>query len=153
MRGFGLAFVGFATLGLAACSGGDKASESSTTSNSGTSEAAAPVAETPAEAPSGPSLASAPPEFGQCVSCHSIRPDMNGVGPTLFGVVGRKAGVLAGYSFTAANKNSGLTWDEATLDTYLTAPMKMVPGTKMTFAGVPDPAKRKAIIEFLKTVK
>ncbi|MEO5597829.1 MAG: c-type cytochrome [Novosphingobium sp.] len=156
MRGFGLAFVGFATLGLAACGGGDKASDSSTTGTT-SGEAAAPVAEaTPAEVhatETGPSLASAPPEFGQCVSCHTIRPGLNAVGPSLFGVFGRKAGTTAGYAYSDANKNSGLTWDEATLDTYLTAPMKMVPGTKMTFAGVPDPAKRKAIIEFLKTVK
>jgi len=147
MRSLGLAFVGIATLGLAACGGGG----SSSTADSGKSDAAAPAA---AEAaPAGPSLASAPAEFAQCTACHTIREGINGVGPSLFGVVGRKAGTLAGYSFSEANKNSGLTWDEATLDTYLTAPMKMVPGTRMTFPGVPDAAKRKAIIEFLKTVK
>ncbi|MFM5929392.1 MAG: c-type cytochrome, partial [Novosphingobium sp.] len=96
---------------------------------------------------------SAPPEFTQCVSCHAIKPGVNAVGPTLFGVFGKKAGSVAGYAYSDANKNSGLTWDEATLDEYLTAPMKKVPGTKMAFAGIPDAAKRKAVIDFLKTVK
>lgn len=78
---------------------------------------------------------------------------MNAVGPSLFGVFGRKAATGAGYAYSDAMKASGKTWDEATLDTYLAAPMKEVPGTKMTFAGQSDPAKRKEIIEFLKTVK
>ena len=50
-------------------------------------------------------------------------------------------------------KNANLTWDDATLDKYLTGPMKMVPGTKMTFAGLSDAAKRKEVIEYLKTLK
>ena len=78
---------------------------------------------------------------------------MNGVGPSLAGVAGRKAGSVPGFAYSDANKASGLTWDEKTLDTYLTNPMKMVPGTKMTFAGLPDPAQRKAVIDYLKTLK
>ncbi len=132
-----------ALLTLSACGSGDKAPDQSSVS---------PAAEaSPSE--SGVSLASAPQAFAQCTSCHSIRKGLNGVGPSLFGVFGSKAGLVEDYSYSAANKNSGLTWDEATLDTYLTAPMKMVPGTKMTFAGMADPAKRKAVIDFLKTVK
>lgn len=73
--------------------------------------------------------------------------------PSLAGVVGRKAGSIAGFAYSDANKASGLTWDEKTLDTYLTNPMKMVPGTKMTFAGIPDAAKRKEVIDYLKTLK
>ncbi len=94
-----------------------------------------------------------PAAFGQCAVCHSVEPGKNGVGPSLAGVFGTKAGAVASYSYTDANKNSGLTWDEATLDTYLTNPMKMVPGTKMTFAGMPDPAKRKEVIDYLKSLK
>ncbi len=140
-----LALTALATLSLSACGSETKPDQETSTVRS-----SAPVAET---TPSGPSLASAPAAFAQCSSCHTIRPGANAVGPSLFGLFGQKAGAVEGYAYTDANRNSGLTWDEATLDTYLTAPMKMVPGTKMIFAGVADPAKRQAIIDFLKTVK
>ena len=94
-----------------------------------------------------------PAVFAQCAVCHSTEAGKNGVGPSLAGIVGRKAGSVAGFAYSDANKNSGLTWDEKTLDTYLTNPMKMVPGTKMTFAGLPDAAKRKEVIDYLKTLK
>ena len=102
-----------------------------------------------------PSIAadSRPAAFGQCIACHAVEPGKNGVGPSLAGVFGSKAGSVAGYAYSEANKNSGLNWDEATLDTYLTAPMKMIPGTKMTFAGIGDAAKRKELIDYLKTLK
>lgn len=132
------------SLTLAACGGGGSQSQ-----DSGSSPAAA--AASPSE--NGPSLASAPASFAQCTSCHTIKQGLNAVGPSLFGVVGRKAGSLAGYSYSDALKNSGKTWDEASLDAWIAAPMKDVPGTKMTFAGVTDAAKRKEIIDFLKTVK
>ena len=64
-----------------------------------------------------------------------------------------KSGEIPGYAFSDAMKNAGLTWDDATLDEYLTAPMKKVPGTKMTFAGLSDPAARKEVIAYLKTLK
>ena len=136
---------------LSACGGGAEKTEAPA-EPAGQSEAVAPAAETPA-AESGPSLASAPAAFAQCATCHAIKPGVNAVGPSLFGMFGQKAGSVAGYAYSAANKNSGLTWDEATLDEYLTAPMKKVPGTKMTFAGMADAAKRKEVIEFLKTLK
>ena len=115
----------------------------------------APVAPAP-ETATAPAVAAGPAKpaaFGQCAACHSVEPGMNGVGPSLAGVVGRKAGSASGFAYSEANKASGLTWDEKTLDTYLTNPMKMVPGTKMTFAGLPDPAQRKAVIDYLKTLK
>lgn len=75
--------------------------------------------------------------FKRCMACHKVGPGAeNGVGPVLNGVVGRAAGTYPDYSFSTANKNSGLTWDEPTLTTYLRAPRKLVPGTKMTFAGL-----------------
>ncbi len=132
-----------ALFALSACGSGDKVPDKG---------GASPTPEGSASE-SGVSLASAPPEFAQCTSCHTIRKGLNGVGPSLFGVFGRRAGTVEGYAYSEANKNSGLTWDEARLDSYLTSPMKMVPGTKMTFAGMADPAKRKAVIDFLKTVK
>ncbi|PLK27547.1 cytochrome c family protein [Novosphingobium sp. TH158] len=133
-------------LALAACGGGaDKADAPAETA------ADTPAAPSPAE--TGPSLASAPAAFGQCAACHAIKPDANGVGPTLFGVVGRKAGSMTGYAYSPAMTASGLTWDEATLDAYLADPRAKVPGTKMVYAGQPDAAKRKELIDFLKTLK
>ncbi|MFO1254939.1 MAG: cytochrome c family protein [Sphingomonadaceae bacterium] len=116
--------------------------------------AASPAAET-AAAPAATTADAGgkPAAFAQCQTCHAVEPGKNGVGPSLAGVFGRKAGTVAGYTYSDANKNSGLTWDEKTLDTYLTNPMKMVPGTKMTFAGLTDAAQRKAVIDYLKTLK
>jgi cytochrome c len=94
----------------------------------------------------------APPAFAVCRSCHSTQPGQNGIGPTLAGIVGSKAGDVPGYSFSPALKASGITWDRAALDTWLQGPMKMVPGTKMVIP-VSDPAKRKAIIDYLETLK
>lgn len=132
-----------ATLALALAACGSPSEEKKTTDSD-------PIAtETAAAADPG----AKPAAFAQCAACHSVEPGKNGVGPSLAGVFGSKAGSVAGYGYTPANKNSGLTWDEATLDTYLTAPMKTVPGTKMSFGGMSDPAQRKAIIEYMKTLK
>lgn len=106
-----------------------------------------------AAAPAVADAGAQPADWGKCAACHTNKPGINGVGPTLFGVVGRKAGSVPGYAYSDANKGSGLTWDEATLDEYLTAPMKKVPGTKMVFAGISDPAERKTVIDYLKTLK
>ncbi|AZO28414.1 MULTISPECIES: cytochrome c family protein [Mesorhizobium] len=89
--------------------------------------------------------------FKRCMACHQVGPDAkNGVGPVLNGVVGRPAGTYPGYSYSAANKNSGLTWDEPTLTTYLRAPRKLVPGTKMTFAGLSKDQEIADVIAYLK---
>lgn len=96
---------------------------------------------------------SKPAAFGQCAACHAVEPGKHGVGPSLAGVYGTKSGDIAGYAFSEAMKAANLTWDDKTLDSYLANPMKMVPGTKMTFAGMADPAKRKEVIEYLKTLK
>jgi cytochrome c len=88
--------------------------------------------------------------FNKCMVCHSIEQGINKIGPSLHGVFGRKAGALAGYSYTEAMKNSGLTWDEATLDKYLTNPRKMVPGTRMVFVGLPKEQDRLDVIAYLK---
>jgi cytochrome c len=89
--------------------------------------------------------------FAVCKACHQIGPTAkNGVGPELNGVVGRKAGSVEGYNYTPANKNSGLTWDEATLHEYLMDPRKKVPGTKMIFAGIKDEKKLNDLIAYLK---
>jgi cytochrome c len=90
-------------------------------------------------------------DFVVCRACHQIGPSARiGVGPVLNGVVGRKAGTYPNYNYSTANKNSGITWDEATLTKYLANPQAVVPGTKMTFPGFKDPQKIKDVIAFLK---
>ena len=92
--------------------------------------------------------------FVVCRACHQIGPTAKiAVGPVLNGVVGRKAGTFPGYTYSDANKNSGLTWDEDTLQKYLANPQAVVKGTKMIFPGIKDPAKVKDVIAFLKSYK
>jgi cytochrome c2 len=85
-----------------------------------------------------------------CAICHTLEAGKNKIGPSLAGVVGRKAGSVPGFAYSAANKNSGDIWDAQTLDTYLADPRKFMPGTKMVFAGLKNLQDRKALIEYLK---
>ena len=89
----------------------------------------------------------------QCAACHSAVAGKKGVGPNLFGVFGRLAGSLPDFHYTAANKDSGLTWDAATLDRYLQAPRTVVPGTTMTYVGLKNDTQRADLIAYLATVK
>jgi cytochrome c len=89
--------------------------------------------------------------FAKCKACHTVEAGKNKVGPSLAGVVGRKAGTAEGFNYSDAMKNSGLTWDEATLNTYLTGPKKLVPGTKMAFPGLPNEQDRLDVIAYLKS--
>jgi cytochrome c len=91
--------------------------------------------------------------FVQCKACHNVVAGKNGVGPSLAGVVGRKAASVAGFNYSAAMKAKGVSWTEANLDTYLTKPAAYVKGTRMAFAGIPDAKKRKDVIAYLKTLK
>jgi cytochrome c len=88
----------------------------------------------------------------QCGICHSVVQDKTMVGPSLFGIMGRKSGSVEGFHYSAANKNAGITWDAATLDKYLTAPREVVPGTIMTYLGLKDDAKRADVIAYLATL-
>jgi len=89
--------------------------------------------------------------FAQCRACHQIgETAKNAVGPVLNGVIGRKAGTVEGYSYSPANKNSGITWDEATFSEYIKDPKAKVPGTKMIFAGVKDEQRIKDLLAYLK---
>ncbi len=75
--------------------------------------------------------------FVKCRACHQIGENArNAVGPELNGVIGRHSGSVPGYSYSEANKGSGLTWDVATFRRYIASPQTVVPGTKMTFAGL-----------------
>jgi cytochrome c len=89
-----------------------------------------------------------------CRECHSFIKDDNRLGPSLYGVVGRKAGVEPGYGFTQSLKDSGVTWDEATLDKWIADPGAVIPGNGMSppYGGVADAKVRARIIAFLKTL-
>jgi cytochrome c len=97
-------------------------------------------------------LAAGEKAFAQCKACHSIeKAARDGVGPNLYGVYGSKAGAhSATFKYSAAMKTAGLTWNDATLNNFLLAPMKAVPGTKMTYGGVKDDTKRAALVYYLK---
>lgn len=89
--------------------------------------------------------------FLQCRACHQIGENArNAIGPVLNGLFGRKAGTIEGYSYSSANKNSGITWDEATFREYIKDPRAKIPGTKMTFLGLKDPKQIDDIVAFLK---
>jgi cytochrome c len=75
--------------------------------------------------------------FKKCLPCHAIGPNAkNKIGPILNDLEGRKSGTVEGYSYSAPNKNSGLTWDEATFMDYIKDPRGKIPGTKMIFLGI-----------------
>lgn len=150
---------------LAACSGGSEAPKAE-------EEAPAAAAEAPAATPT-PAAAEAPAAdntdtldgkkladmtgnaaegekvFIQCKTCHVKEVGQNRVGPSLAGIVGRAAGTVEGFNYSAANKNSGITWTPEKLFQYLEKPARVVPGTKMVFAGLPDAQKRADVIAYL----
>ncbi|HWS67988.1 MAG TPA: c-type cytochrome, partial [Steroidobacteraceae bacterium] len=87
----------------------------------------------------------------QCSSCHTTEPGKNAFGPSLAGVIGRRAGTAPGYKYTDAMANSGLTWDQKTLDSFLTSTTAKVPGTAMAVA-LPNASDRATIIAYLETL-
>src|SRR5689334_14857072 len=89
--------------------------------------------------------------FTQRRACHQIGPNAkNAVGPVLNGVIGRHSGSVEGYNYSPANKNSGLTWDEATFKEYIKNPRAKVPGTKMVFAGIQNETEIDNLTAYLK---
>jgi len=87
----------------------------------------------------------------RCKVCHQIGEGAkNAVGPVLNGLMGRKTGSVEGYSYSDANKNSGLAWDEATFREYIKNPRAKIPGTKMVFAGLPKDDDIENMLAFLK---
>src|ERR1700747_1426802 len=81
-------------------------------------------------------------DFKKCLLCHTAEAGKNKIGPSLFGVVGRKSASLEDYNYSEAMKKFDHTWDPQTLDTYLADPHKVVPGTKMIFPGIKDEKER-----------
>lgn len=112
-------------------------------------EAPSPAAADPAPVVA-PTAAMGEQVFKRCVACHTVDKDgRNGIGPNLHGIVGAPVAAKPGFSYSGAMKARGGVWDEVALDAYLEAPMKALPGTRMAFAGVIDPADRKALILYL----
>lgn len=89
-----------------------------------------------------------------CSACHAVvKGGPSPVGPSLFGVVGRKAGSLAGYSYSPAMKAAGITWDEATIAKYVMSPSTVVPNNKMIFAGIKKESDADDVAAYLATLK
>ena len=87
--------------------------------------------------------------FAKCAACHSVKPGENRLGPTLAGVIGRKAASVPGYNYSPAMKAAKLTWTRAELDAYLANPRVKLPGIKMIFAGLPSPQSRADVVAYL----
>ena len=131
------------TLMLAACGGGGQQEGAPAQDVGATSEAAT-------EAPAATAAISGEKSFAKCAACHKVEKGApNGVGPNLHGIVGKAVASVDGFAYSAAMKAKGGVWDEATLDAYLENPRKLVPGTKMAFAGINNADERKALIGWL----
>lgn len=91
--------------------------------------------------------------FRKCKACHATEEGKNKIGPSLHGVVGREAGAVDGYKYSSAMADSGLVWDEETLDAFLEKPKDVISKTKMTFAGLRKEEDRADVIAYLKTLQ
>lgn len=95
-----------------------------------------------------------PAAFAICAACHSVSPSGDhSIGPNLRGVIGRRSGSAPNYSYSKAMRDAGIVWSAVELDTFLKNVSARVPGTMMSYDGVEDPADRKAIAEYLSTLK
>ena len=88
--------------------------------------------------------------YARCLACHALAYDR--VGPRHCGLFGRRAGSVPQFSYSPAMKKSGIVWNDKTLDRFLTQPLKMVPGTAMTYDGIADPKDRADLIAYLEQV-
>ncbi|MEM8694714.1 MAG: cytochrome c family protein [Pseudomonadota bacterium] len=89
--------------------------------------------------------------FAQCRTCHVTDAGVNRTGPSLHNIVGREAGQVEGFNYTDANANSGIVWTPEKLFQYLENPARIIPGTRMAFAGLPEAQDRADLIAFLET--
>jgi cytochrome c len=89
--------------------------------------------------------------FARCAACHDLNTGATVLGPSLKGIVGRPAGAIAGYPYSPALRGADLVWSPANLDAYIASPTRLVPGTQMAFAGLPDAADRADLIAWLQT--
>lgn len=110
-------------------------------SNSATAQAAAP------------DLAKGRTAFQACAACHSDKPGVTRLGPSLAGIFGKPAAQAKNFHYSAALSNAKLRWDRKTLDAFIAKPKAVVPGNRMTYPGVSDPAKRQAIIDYMQSLR
>lgn len=97
-----------------------------------------------------PARAESPPKaFEACAACHSLRPGEHQTGPSLHGVMGRRAGSAEGFRFSGPMRRSGLLWDADTLRRFLVEPQALVPGNRMPFSGMESPAELDAVLRYL----
>jgi len=87
--------------------------------------------------------------YEDCIACHPVEPGVHGIGPTLFGIVGRKAGALDDYRYSPALKRSGITWTAEALDTFTADPQASVPANRMPYAGMTSAADRADLVAYL----
>jgi cytochrome c2 len=90
--------------------------------------------------------------FAICAACHSLDPGVNKIGPSLHGVIGRKAGSEPGFHYSTAMKNAGFVWTPDKLAAYLDDPQKTVPGDAMPYAGTHNMDTAKSIVDYLEQV-
>jgi cytochrome c len=151
-----LGAVALASLAVAACQG-QQAAKPEAEETTAAAEDTEATEEAPAEDVAFADLkgdaAAGEKVFAVCSTCHAVKEGENKVGPSLYGVVGRKAGSVEGFAYSEANKGSGKTWDEATLYEYLENPQGYIPGTKMAFAGLKKPQERADVIAYLAAQK
>lgn len=88
--------------------------------------------------------------FAKCKACHQLAAGKNGVGPSLHGVFGRKAGSVDGFKYSDAMKSKDITWNEETIGAYIADPKKYIPGNKMVFPGIKKDSERNDLIAYLK---
>jgi cytochrome c len=155
------AIVGLIALSalLGGCGGGSETSEPEKTADASPAPAAVPAgppavddvstADGVAFASLTGNAAAGKTVFAQCRTCHVTDPGVNKTGPSLAGIVGHKAGAVAGFNYSPANANSGITWTKEKLFQYLENPQRVIPKTKMIFAGIPNAQKRADLIAYL----
>ncbi|HMI37015.1 MAG TPA: cytochrome c family protein [Steroidobacteraceae bacterium] len=90
--------------------------------------------------------------FEECHACHAVERGVNGVGPSLYGIFGRRAAELDDFRYSPALKKSGITWTPKTLDAYIADPQKAVPANRMPYAGMPEARDRADLILYMQQV-
>ncbi len=157
-RNFLMGAAALASLATLSACGGNKAEQAPAATE--TAAAAAPAAAPEPAAGAKVEFASFTTDvaagekvFALCRSCHVLDEGVNRVGPSLYNVVGRASGSVAGFSYSDANKSSGVTWSEDVLFEYLKDPKGFMPGTKMTFPGIKDDQDRANLVAYLASTK